>query len=98
MNEKQNLGFLPSDGETLFAYTLRIRDIMQQIRHGAATAHEKWYTHYSVGSCFICELMDMCDYMQATLQDIVNYDKKGHWKCFRPTESHDALTFSFQRH
>ncbi len=96
MKEKTNLAFLPTDGEHLRAYVKRLQDVIQQIRYDDSAPHDKWYTHYSSGPCYICEMLDMLDYMQGILTDIVNYDKKHEWVCVRPEDSHDALTFSFK--
>ncbi len=98
MKEKLNLAYLPSDGEHLGPYVKRLKDIAQQTRYDSLPPHEKWYTHYSSGPCFICEYADLVDYLVSSLEDIVNYDKKGKWRCERPGKSHDALTFTFKRH
>ncbi len=94
--ERINLGFLPSDGERLQSYVQRLKDLYEQIRHSYAPVHEKWYTHYSAGACWICDVLDVLDYIIGTMEDIAHYDKKHKWVCYRPTESHDSLTFTFK--
>ncbi len=97
MRDKTNLGFLPSDGEHMKGYVIRLKDVVQQIRNDDSAPHIKWYTHYNAGPCFICEMLDILDYLVNLMEDICNYDKKASWKCVRPANSHDALTFTFQR-
>lgn len=94
---KSDLGYLPSDGETLEAYAYRLTDICQQTRHDTMTSHDKWYTHYGAGPCWICNMIDMCDYMCSLLKDIQTNDKKARWKIVRPTDSYDAMTFTLRR-
>lgn len=97
MNEKQDRGYLPSEGEHLGAFVNRLKDIAEQTRYDRLPSHEKWYTHYGAGPCWICMYADFVDYLVSMLADINNYDKKGKWTCYRPEKSHDALSFSFKR-
>ncbi len=97
---KSNLGFLPSDGEHLGPYVQRIKDIKDQLRYsGENVMHqEKFWCHINPRSsyCWICDLLDMVDYIHDILQNIADFDKKSRWKCVRPSDSHDALTFTFK--
>ncbi len=96
--EKQDIGYLPTDGEHLGPYVRRLKDYAEQTRYDIFPTHEKWYTHYHAGPCFICDYADLVDYLISTMEDMVNYDKKGKWRCERPPNSHDALSFTFKRH
>ncbi len=95
------MGYLPSDGESLKAYVGRLKDIKDQLRYsGENVMHqEKFWCHINPRSsyCWVCDLLDMVDYIHSLMEDIVTEDKKGKWKCFRPEDSHDALTFTFKR-
>ncbi len=93
---RTDLGYLPSEGETLAGYVARLKAIHQQNRHAYSPPHEKWYTHYGSKPCWICNFMDISDYIIAILEDIGNLDKKNHWKCIRPSKSYDSLTFTFK--
>ncbi len=97
---KSNMGYLPSDGEHLTAYVLRIKDIKDQLRYsGENVMHqEKFWCHINPRSsyCWICDLLDLVDYIHDLMKDIADSDKKHHWICSRPTDSHDALTFEFK--
>ncbi len=98
---KSNMGYLPTDGEHLSEYTRRLKDIKDQLRYsGENVLHqEKFWCHINPRSsyCWVCDLLDMVDYIQSLLEDIIKNDKKGKWRCVRPPNSHDALTFEFKR-
>ncbi len=99
---KSNLGYLPSDGETLSGYIQRLKDVIDTIRYGGENVlhQEKFWCHLNPRSsfCFVCDILDMMDYTHSLLKDIAEFDKKHLWKCYRPTDSHDALTFNFKPH
>ncbi len=94
------MGYLPSDGEHLSAYVHRIKDVKDQLRYsGENVLHqEKFWCHINPRSsyCWVCDLLDMVDYISGILSDMAEFDKKHKWKCIRPSDSHDALTFSFK--
>ncbi len=96
---KSNLGYLPSDGEKLQGYVTRLADVIKSIRYGGENVlhQEKFWCHINPRSsfCFVCDMLDMEDYILGLLQDIAQYDKKNNWICVRPKGSHDALTFHF---
>ncbi len=96
--DRQDLGYLPSDGEDMRAYLERLQNVMQQTRYAYAPKHEDWYTHYGPFPCWICNLLDMCDYLNGIMKDILNEDKLHRWKCVKPTGSVDPLTFTFKPH
>lgn len=99
---KTNVGYLPSTGERLSNYVKRLKDVKEQIRYGGDNKlHiEKFWCHINPRSsyCWVCDLMDLNDYLLGIIKDIAEQDKKRVWKCFRPTESHDSLTFLFKPH
>ncbi len=94
------MGYLPTDGENLSAYATRLKDIKDQLRYsGENVMHqEKFWCHINPRSsyCWVCDLLDLVDYVHSLLEDIAKNDKKLKWKCVRPSESHDALTFEFK--
>ncbi len=93
------MGYLPSEGESLKGYCERLRSIAQQNRYSYAPTHEKWYTHYGPNSCFICNFMDMCDYLISAMDDIWQNDKTHVWLCFKgDISSKDPMTFEFKPH
>ncbi len=98
---KSNMGYLPSDGENLKAYVQRLHDIKEQLRYGGENVlhQEKFWCHVNPRSsyCWVCDLLDLVDYISDLLKDIVEQDKKGKYTCHRPSDSHDALTFEFIR-
>ncbi len=99
---QSNLGYLPSDGESLKGYCKRLHDIKDAIRYGGDNKlhQEKFWCHINPRSsyCWVCDILDMIDYTLELLEDIVLYDKKDTWKCYRPSDSHDQLTFTFKPH
>ncbi len=99
---KSNLGYLPSDGETLKGYAKRLHDVKDMIRYGGDNKlhQEKFWCHINPRSsyCWVCDTLDMVDYVVEILDDIVSSDKKNKWVCFRPPDSHDPLTFTFKPH
>jgi len=94
------MGYLPSDGENLIEYVHRIKDVKDQLRYSSENVlhQEKFWCHINPRSsyCWVCDLLDMVDYVHSILEDVAKYDKKHRWKCFRPSDSHDALTFEFK--
>ncbi len=95
--DRQDLGYLPSDGETLKAYCSRLREVERQNRYAYAPKHETWYEHTKPASCFICNFMDMTDYLIGCIEDMLKQDIHGKWTCHRPEGSKDPLTFVFTR-
>ncbi len=99
---KTNLGYMPSDGEHLTGYVTRLQDIIKQITYGGDNKmhQEKFWCHTNPRSayCFICDMFDMLDYLYEIISDMASDDKRNIWKCSRPTDSHDALTFRFKPH
>lgn len=98
---KTDIGYLPSDGELLKSFLKRLRDITEQLRgsNDFAMHISKFWCHTNPNSsyCFVCNMMDMLEYVIEITQDIVeNTPKKLMYKCFRPTASHDAFTFEFK--
>ncbi len=96
--DRQDLGYLPSDHEHLSSYVDRLRDVLQQNRYAYAPKHENWYTHYGSAPCWICNFMDISDYLCSVLQDMVEQDKTRTWKCKRPQGQTDPLAFVFIPH
>ncbi len=97
---KSNLGYLPSDKETLEGYVLRLKDIIDSIRYGSENVlhQEKFWCHINPrsSSCFVCDILDMMDYLQSLMGDLVKNDKKNRWFCERPPNTHDNLSFEFK--
>lgn len=94
--DRIDLGYLPSDGETLKSFCERLRHVAIQQRHSFAPSHENWYTHYGPHSCWICNLLDMTDYMIATVEDVWKNDKKHIWRCEKPVGTADPMAFQFK--
>ncbi len=94
--DRFDLGYLPSDGEFLKAYVERLRAVAQQQRHSYAPAHENWYTHYGPSSCWICNLLDLCDYLIGSMDDIWKNDKSHIWYCHKPVGTQDPMQFEFK--
>ncbi len=91
--DRQDLGYLPSDGEHLHAYCARLKSVLQQNRYAFAPNHEKWYTHYGPSPCWICNFMDLADYLADVLEDITIEDKKRKWVCERPIGQKDPMAY-----
>jgi len=95
-----NVGYLPSDGEQLEGYLKRLHDVKDAIRYGGDNKlhQEKFWCHINPRSsyCWVCDLLDFLDYIIQILEDIQKKDKKHRWKCYRPGDSHDPLTFEFK--
>lgn len=93
--DRQDLGYLPSEGEHLEAYVARLTSVLQQSRYAYSPNHEKWYTHYGSAPCWICNVMDCADYLAGIMQDIVKNDKKRKWVCERPVGTQDVMAFNW---
>ncbi len=82
-------------------YIKRLKDIQQTLRYGGENKlhQEKFWCHINPRSsyCWVCDLLDFIDYIIDLMDDVSKEDKKAHYICKRPTDSHDALTFSFKR-
>ncbi len=97
---KTNLGYLPTDSVNLKSYVIQLEDVIKTLRYGGENVlhTEKFWCHINPRSsyCWVCDLLDMVDYIHSILKEIVELDKKNVWKCHRPEGSHDALTFTFK--
>ncbi len=94
---KEDWGYAPMDDEPLKTSVNRFKHVITEIRHDYTQSHLKWYTHYSSGPCFICNLMDLCDWLIAFLETLEIADKKGHYVVSRDKNSTDILAFSLVR-
>ncbi len=94
---KTNVGYLPSQGEDLRQYIKRLADVTRQNRYDYTNVHLKFFSHYGVGPCFVCDLWDMCDYVISMVEGVVASDKKGRYICVKTTSSSDPLSFTFER-
>jgi hypothetical protein len=96
---KSNLGYLPSDGERLSGYVKRLKDIQETLRYGGDNKlhQEKFWCHINPRSsyCWVCDLLDMVDYILGLLEDMDNNSVKMVWICKRPPNTHDSMTFEF---
>ncbi len=98
---KTNLGYLPTDGAYLNGYIKLLKDVKDTLRYGGENKlhQEKFYCHTNQRSsyCFVCDWLDMIDYIWEILEDIEQECKKHKIKfvCERPPDSHDPLTFRF---
>ncbi len=90
------MGYLPSDGETLRAYCTRIKTISQTNRYAFSPDHEKWWVHRNPSPCYICNFMDMLDYLVSCLENVEANDKNHLWRCCRPEGTQDPLMFEFK--
>jgi len=93
--DRQDLGYLPSDGEDLFHFAERLHDVAQQHRYSYSPPHENWYTHYGSAPCWICNIFDMLDYCISMLLDIAK-NLKTRWVCVREKGQNDPFMFSFK--
>jgi len=93
--DRIDLGYLPSDGETLKAYSERLKAIAVTQRHSFAPAHENWYTHYGPHPCWICNMLDITDYVISTLDDVWMNDKVHVWYVKKPVGTADPMQFQF---
>lgn len=84
-----DIGYHPSDDETLQGYGDRLKQIQSQMRHDF-TDHFKWWEHRGVKPCRICSLMDMLDYTIETMVNVPSADKKGLWK-FKLNTTFDTI-------
>ncbi len=97
--DRIDLGYLPSDGEHLQAYVARLQAVLSTNRHSFAPSHENWFTHYGPSPCWICNFMDLSDYLASILQDFVTEDKKHKWVCEKPVgTAGDPMSFIFKPH
>ncbi len=84
---KTNLGYIPSDGEHLEGYISRLEQIQHDIRYGGDNQlHiEKFWCHINPRSsyCWVCDLLDLLDYLVGMNKDIIKADKKHTWKAKR---------------
>ncbi len=92
--DKNTVGFTPSEGETLIGYSTRLSEQIAQIR-GYALNHVTWFTHKGPGACWICDLLQMADYIAGIQIDIAKEDTKNIWKAVRKGD--DPLTFVFTK-
>ncbi len=95
---KEDWGYAPSDKELVKSYAERMKSIAQQIRHDYTQNHLKWYTHYSSGPCFICNLMDLLDFCIEIVELIPTIDKKGIWHIEKQKGTTDIHSFTLVRH
>ncbi len=97
---KSNVGYLPSEGENLTAWVDRLKLIKDALRYGGDNQlHiEKFWCHINPrsSSCWVCDLMDILDYIIGIAEDITKYDKKHKWKCYRTSDSKDPYSYSFK--
>ncbi len=95
---KLDQGYIAGNGEHLSSYVSRLKSIVQSNRSAYAPMHETWYTHRAPNPCWICNSLDVCEYLVGLLEDIVAEDKKRKWICEKPKGSHDPLTYVFKPH
>jgi len=74
-----DIGYHPSQDETLQGYADRLQTIQSQTRH-LFQDHFKWWEHRGTKPCRICNNLDMLDYCIDSLVSVTNADKKGIWK------------------
>ncbi len=94
---KENLGYVPSQGETLGGYAERLRDTLAQFE-GWLQTHVNWYTHYGMGACPICDLLNMVRYQNDIINDIANelLTRKFKMEAERPKGTTDHSFFEFK--
>lgn len=84
---KTDMGYYPSDRETLKGYVLRLKDVRDSIRYGGDNQlHiEKFWCHVNprASRCWVCDLLDLVDYIIDMMNDIVECDKKRVWKAYK---------------
>lgn len=97
---KTDMGYLPSDKETLKGYILRLKDIRDQIRYGGDNQlHiEKFWCHVNPRSsrCWVCDMLDLLDYIIDLMQSLVENDPHHIWKAVRLEGTQD-FTFKPNR-
>ncbi len=94
---KTSIGYLPSQGETLEGYCLRIREIAKQLEE-YSLGHIKWYTHYGAGACWICDSMNVLRYTVDVMNDVSNEVKKYELIAEHPKGATNPEYFEFKRH
>jgi len=94
---KEDWGYTPSDKELVKSYAERMKSISQQIRHDYTQNHLKWYTHYSSGPCFICNLMDLLDFTIEIAEMVPTTDTKGSWSINKLAGNDNMHAFSLTR-
>ncbi len=94
---KEDWGYAPSDKELVKSYAGRMKGIAQQIRHDYTQNHLKWYTHYSSGPCFICNLMDLLDFCIEIVEMVPITDKKGAWSINKLAGNDNIHAFDLER-
>ncbi len=75
-----DLGYFPSNDETLTGYADRLKHIVSQMRQTVMPEHEKWWTHRRPNPCFICNMIDMLEYCIDSLVEVQQSDNKGNWR------------------
>ncbi len=94
---KENIAYVPSQGEQLEGYAERLRDTLAQYE-GWLQTHVKWYTHYGMGACPICDLLNMSRYQNDIINDICQELKTRKFKLIaeRPKGTTDHTFFEFK--
>ncbi len=94
---KSNVGYFPSEGETLIGYTERLRTLAMQYE-GWMQNHIKWFTHYGAGACSICDIQNINRYAIDILVDIANELKTKNIKMIahRPKGATSMDYFEFK--
>ncbi len=74
-----DIGYHPSNDESLLSYGDRLKSIQSQTRHNFQD-HFKWWEHRGQKPCRICNTLDMLDYLIDSLIAVPQADKKGIWR------------------
>ncbi len=91
--DRQDHGYLPSEGEHLGPYVARLRSVLTETRARYGMVHEKLWSHRGPHPCWVCTFEDLSDYLCGILEDVHKIDINRDWVCVRPEKSKDVLTY-----
>ncbi len=91
--DKQDSGYLPSEGEHLGPYVDRLHNTLQEMSNRYGDVHEKLWSHRGPHPCWVCAFENISTYLTSILTDIHKIDNTRDWICTRPKGNHDPLTY-----
>jgi len=76
-----NINLERASGEVLEVYLERIHEHVQKLRW-QSEGHRQWYTHKNPYGCWICELLQVCEFIRDNCMDEIKHtgqsaDKAG---------------------
>ncbi len=73
MNDKRNPSLIRGDGEILRPYLDRLREHISQLEW-QSDGHRMWYTHKNPYSCWICQILQVCNILHDELMALTRTD------------------------